>query len=107
MQEFKIGPNDVGLRTDVFVANKYPQFARAALSILFDKQIVLVNGKTAKAGYKLKKDDSLRLDESRLFMKPKEIKLPILYEDKNVIVINKPAGVLTHSKGSYFYCPTH
>jgi 23S rRNA pseudouridine1911/1915/1917 synthase len=100
MQECKIGPNDVGLRTDVFVANKYPQFARAALSILFDKQIVLVNGKTAKAGYKLKKDDSLRLDESRLFMKPKEIKLPILYEDKNVIVINKPAGVLTHSKGS-------
>jgi 23S rRNA-/tRNA-specific pseudouridylate synthase len=47
--------SDAGLRVDKFVANKYPQFARAALSILFDKNIVLINGKIAKAGEKLKK----------------------------------------------------
>lgn len=100
MQEFRAGEADDGLRIDVFVAKKYPQFARAALSILFDKQIVLVNRKVAKAGYKLKQGDKISLDESRLFMQPEEIKLPILYEDDNVIVINKPSGVLTHSKGS-------
>jgi 23S rRNA pseudouridine1911/1915/1917 synthase len=100
MQEFKVGATDVGSRTDVFVAKKYPQFARSALSILFDKEIVLINGKLSKAGYKLKSGDKVSLDESKLFMKPKGIDLPIIYEDENVIVLNKPAGVLTHSKGS-------
>jgi 23S rRNA pseudouridine1911/1915/1917 synthase len=100
MQEFSVGAKDAGLRVDVFVSNKYPQFARAALSVLFDKDIVLINGKIAKAGEKIKKNDLISLDESRLFSKPQEISLPIIYKDSNVIVINKPAGILTHSKGS-------
>jgi 23S rRNA pseudouridine1911/1915/1917 synthase len=100
MQEFKVGTDDAGVRADIFVAKKYPQFARAALSILFDKKIVIINGKAAKAGAKIKEGDSISLDESKLFMKPKEIILPVLYEDSNVMVINKPAGILTHSKGS-------
>jgi 23S rRNA pseudouridine1911/1915/1917 synthase len=100
MQEFKAESEDVGTRVDVFVAKKYPQFARSALTILFDKKIVLVNDKTAKAGQKLKTDDEIKLDESKLFMQPEEIKLPVMYEDENVMVINKPTGVLTHAKGS-------
>jgi len=91
---------DAGLRVDVFVAKKYPQFARAALSVLFDKQIVLINDKTAKAGQKVKEKDIVSLDESKLFMQPEKITLPVLYEDENVMVINKLEGVLTHSKGS-------
>jgi 23S rRNA pseudouridine1911/1915/1917 synthase len=100
MQEFKAGAKDAGLRLDVFVAKNYPQFARAALSILFDKKIVLVNSEVTKAGYKLKTGDKISLDDSRLFKKPQEIELPIIYEDENVTVIDKPAGVLTHGKGS-------
>jgi 23S rRNA pseudouridine1911/1915/1917 synthase len=106
MQEFKAGAKDAGLRLDVFIAKKYPQFARAALSILFDKHIVLVNSEVTKAGYKLKSGDKISLDETRLFKKPQAINLPIIYEDENVIVINKPAGVLTHSKGSINSEPT-
>jgi 23S rRNA pseudouridine1911/1915/1917 synthase len=100
MQEFKVGPKDAGLRLDVFVAKKYPQFARAALSVLFDKQIVLVNGKATKAGQKIKTGDKINLDESKLFMQPEKISLPVIYEDENVLVLDKPVGVLTHSKGS-------
>jgi 23S rRNA pseudouridine1911/1915/1917 synthase len=100
MQEFKVGEVDAGLRVDVFVAKKYPQFARAALAILFDKDIVQINGKKAKAGHKTKAGDIVNLDESKLFMQPEKIKLPIIYEDENVMVVNKSAGVLTHSKGS-------
>jgi 23S rRNA pseudouridine1911/1915/1917 synthase len=106
MQDFKATAADVGLRVDQFVAKKYPQFARAALSILFDKKIVLINGQTAKAGEKIKKGDLISLDESKLFSKPKEIALPVIYEDQNVVVINKPAGILTHSKGSMNLEPT-
>lgn len=72
MQEYKTQPEDAGTRIDVFVASKYPQFARAALSILFDKNIVLVNQKVAKAGYKLKEGDKVSLDESKLFMQPEK-----------------------------------
>jgi 23S rRNA pseudouridine1911/1915/1917 synthase len=100
MQEYKVGIKDVGKRVDVFVAEKYPQFARAALGILFDKRIVLLNDKIAKPGLKLKSDDVVCLDESKLFMQPEKINLPVIYEDENVMVVNKPAGVLTHSKGS-------
>jgi 23S rRNA pseudouridine1911/1915/1917 synthase len=100
MQEFKAGPKYEGLRVDVFVAKKYPQFARSALSILFDKKIVMLNDNVAKAGQKLKKGDKICLDESKLFMQPEKINLPIIFENENVMVINKPAGVLTHSKGT-------
>jgi 23S rRNA pseudouridine1911/1915/1917 synthase len=100
MQEFSVRATDAGSRVDVFVAKKYPQFARAALSILFDKKIVLVNAKIAKAGQKLKDKDLVSLDEAKLFMQPEDITLPVIYEDDNLMVINKPAGVLTHSKGS-------
>jgi 23S rRNA-/tRNA-specific pseudouridylate synthase len=51
-------------------------------------------------GQKLKNGDKICLDESKLFMQPEKIDLPIIFEDKNVMVINKPAGVLTHSKGT-------
>jgi 23S rRNA pseudouridine1911/1915/1917 synthase len=97
MQEYEVSPKDVGLRADVFVTQKYPQFARAALSSLFNKQIVLINKHTAKAGQKLKNKDVVSLDESKLFMQPEKIELPIIYEDDNVVVLNKPAGILTHS----------
>jgi 23S rRNA pseudouridine1911/1915/1917 synthase len=100
MQKYKVGPDEAGVRVDVFVAEKYPQFARAALSILFDKKIVLLNGKAAKAGTKVKAGDIISLDDSKLFNQPEEIDIPILFEDENIIVMNKPAGVLTHSKGS-------
>jgi hypothetical protein len=55
MQEFKAGSADEGLSVDVFVAKKYPQFARAALSILFDKKIVMLNDNVAKPRTKIKK----------------------------------------------------
>lgn len=100
MQEYVVEPEAVGIRVDVFVAQKYPQFARSALEVLFDNDLVLINTQTVKAGTKLREGDVVSVDETTLFSEPKPIDLPILYEDDNVVVINKPAGVLTHSKGS-------
>jgi 23S rRNA pseudouridine1911/1915/1917 synthase len=100
MQEFVVSPDDVGVRVDVFVAKQYPQFARSALEILFDNSLVQINGETAKAGTKLHEGDAVAVDETSLFSEPEPIDLLIIYEDQNVIVINKPVGILTHSKGS-------
>lgn len=95
-----VKPDDDGLRIDIFVARQYSQFARSSLEVLFDNKLVLLNSKVAKAGDKVREGDVVQVNETELFREPERIELPILYEDQNVIVINKPAGVLTHSKGS-------
>jgi 23S rRNA pseudouridine1911/1915/1917 synthase len=93
-----VSEEDAGLRADVFVAKLYPDFARSTLAKLFDDHITL-NGETVKHGYKLRTGDTVLIDEDPLRRQPPSIDLPILYEDDDVIVIDKPSGVLTHSKG--------
>jgi 23S rRNA pseudouridine1911/1915/1917 synthase len=48
----------------------------------------------------LRQNDELEVDHSQLKAAPEEIYLPVIYEDEDVIVIDKPAGILTHSKGA-------
>ena len=91
---------DEGQRIDIFVSKKLTKYSRSSLSSLFDSVLVKVNGEIAKPGYKLKTGDKLEVDDRPLKKRPNKIDLPILYEDENVIVINKLAGILTHSKGA-------
>lgn len=99
MQEFKVSQSDSGKRTDVFVAQQFPDFTRSALKGLFEKRLVLVNNQPEQAGDKLKKGDRVSVDASILSTTPEAIDLPIIYEDDDVVVIDKPPGLLTHSKG--------
>jgi 23S rRNA pseudouridine1911/1915/1917 synthase len=100
MQEFLTAPADAGVRADVFVAQRYPQFTRSALAALFDQSLVQVNGVATKPSHKVKDGDKIVVDESPLKLESPKIDLPIIYEDENVVVLNKPTGVLTHSKGA-------
>lgn len=98
MRKFKVSAAEAGQRADVFVAGQFPQFARSALTKLFDGQIT-VNGLPAKPGQKLKVGNKISVNTTLLNAKPSSIKLPIIYENEDVLVIDKPAGVLTHSTG--------
>lgn len=91
-----------GLRLDQYVIQQKPTLSRSFAVRLIDEAKVLVNGKPNKAGYKVRTADRITIDfdESQQLKLP-EIDLPVLYEDDNCVVINKPAGVLTHSKGNY------
>jgi 23S rRNA pseudouridine1911/1915/1917 synthase len=100
MQGFKVNKDNSGLRADVYLAGHYPKFARSALKPLFDNEMIKLNDANAKPSDRLKENDVLTVDETSLYVIPENIELPIIYEDENVIVIDKPAGVLTHSKGS-------
>lgn len=106
MREFKVTGADVGMRTDVFVAAQFPEFTRSSLEVLFENQLICVNGQAAKESYRLREGDKISVDDSRLRAKPAHIDLPVLYEDDDVVVIDKPAGVLTHSKGALNTEPT-
>lgn len=89
------------IRADQLLANQYPLFSRAALAKLFDKGVVKYGGKVLKSGDKLMSDALLNADVSSLAVSDETIDLPILYEDDDVLVVNKPAGVLTHVQGAF------
>ncbi len=92
------------IRLDSFVAAKYPEYSRSLI------QKLIKDGRIKVDGYCLKKP-SLELDTGKDYIvdldltnlnKPKEkINVEVIYEDKDVVVANKPIGVLTHSKGAY------
>jgi len=100
MKEFEVIADNAGVRADKFVAAQYPQFTRSALESLFDQKLVTINGLIPKASQKIKPGDKIAVDESLLKTAPPQIELPIIYEDDDVLVIDKPAGILTHSKGA-------
>src|SRR5690606_8839489 len=95
-----------GKRTDKLLAEELPQFPRAALQKLFDKELVWLNDKITKPGIKVREGGVLKADISPLDIKIAEIDLPIIYEDNDVLVIDKPSGVISHARGKYFDEPS-
>jgi 23S rRNA pseudouridine1911/1915/1917 synthase len=89
-------------RLDQFVARLVPEHSRAFAEKLIDQGRVLVNGKMVKNGYKLRTSDKVEVDydEKAVNIIP-EIDIPIIYEDKSCVVIDKPVGILSHSKGEF------
>lgn len=93
-----ISAEDKGKRIDIFLSKKL-NLTRSYIQKLIKQGFVRINSNTAKANKILKEKDILSVDipeqeENRL--KPVNIKLDILYEDKDLIIINKPAGLTVH-----------
>ncbi|HSX43369.1 MAG TPA: RluA family pseudouridine synthase [Candidatus Saccharimonadales bacterium] len=90
-------------RLDQKVVELIPELSRGFASRLIEDGKVTVNGTPqTKAGYKLRGGDDVAVDYdiSQLADIP-EIDLPVIYEDDDCVVINKPIGVLSHSKGTF------
>ena len=100
MKTFVVNNKDAGKRADVFLNEKYDNYSRSSLKGLFKDSAVRVDGKSIDAAFKLDPSMNFEVDESTLFANTIHIELPIVFEDNNVIVIDKPAGILTHSKGA-------
>lgn len=99
--QFTAAEEDAGKRLDVFVTEHMPRLSRAFIQKLGDTGKITKAQKQLKAGYKMKNGDLIEVDydESELDTIP-TIDLPVIYEDDDCIVINKPAGVLTHAQGA-------
>lgn len=84
-----------------------PELSRAYVHVLIEGKRILLNGKQEKAGYKLREGDEITTD-----FDPKEldliadIDLPVIFENDDVLVINKPAGIISHSRGRYWNEPS-
>ena len=94
-------------RLDMYLAEMYPDVSRSFLQKLCNTDQVLVNDKPEKSGFKLKPTDKVTLlYDMDSIEKIEDIDLPILYQDDDVIVINKPAGVISHARGKYWSEPS-
>lgn len=90
------------LRLDIAVQHRLPALSRATASKLIEGKLVKVNGQIIlKPSFKVGEEDKLEVNYSPKKIKIPKIKLPVIYEDDDVMVINKPIGVLSHSKGQY------
>jgi 23S rRNA pseudouridine1911/1915/1917 synthase len=94
-------------RLDQYVVQERPRISRGFAVKLIEEGKVLVNGQPEKPGYKVRRADEITIDfdEKQLDVIP-EIDLPIIYQDDNVVVINKPAGVISHARGKYWDEPS-
>lgn len=86
-------------RCDVYIAQNSPYLTRSFLKKLFDSGDVLVNDKAVKSSHKLKEGDEIEIHlppVKTLEAKAENIPLDIVYEDSDVLVINKPRGMVVH-----------
>jgi 23S rRNA pseudouridine1911/1915/1917 synthase len=94
-----------GTRLDQYLVGVYPELSRSAIQKVIDAGSVLVNGEVAKASYKVRHGDHIRLwppEPSHDLPVPEDIPLQVLYEDEYLAVINKPADMVVHpAKGHW------
>ena len=86
-------------RIDAYLSEKLEDTSRVAIQRLVTNGKVLVNGKTVKASYKVQSGDKIEVEEEvpvEISLKAQEIPLDIIYEDKDIIVVNKPKGMVVH-----------
>jgi 23S rRNA pseudouridine1911/1915/1917 synthase len=86
-------------RLDLFLANRDALYSRAAIQRLIKEGRIRINGETVRASRKIKPGDHITLEVPRpvpLELKGEEIAFDILYEDQELLVLNKPAGLVVH-----------
>jgi 23S rRNA pseudouridine1911/1915/1917 synthase len=93
------GPEDRGLRLDIFLARHLVQFTRSHIQALNRTGAVRVGNRQEKSGYRLRGDEVVEVDlesSGGPALEPQDIAFQIVYEDDDLAVIEKPAGLVVH-----------
>ncbi|HYO64229.1 MAG TPA: RluA family pseudouridine synthase [Pyrinomonadaceae bacterium] len=96
---FEVAAEDEGERLDSFLAARVEGVSRTALKRVIEGGEVLVSGRARKASYKLRAGEQIEVElppPPPLELAPEAIPLDILHEDPDIIVVNKPAGMVVH-----------
>ena len=89
---------EIGNRIDSYLAEN-TEFSRAHIQKMIENQKILINGKKTKVSYKIQKDDKIEVEKeipTEISLKAQDIPIDILYEDNDIIVVNKPKGMVVH-----------
>jgi len=101
--KIQVATGEVGERIDVFLTTKFPKYSRSQIQQGIDEKKVQVNKKIIKSSYKLREDDKVEIDtkffkelNKPIELKAENIPIKVLYEDKDLIAVDKPAGIVVH-----------
>ena len=103
--EYTVSEDGAGMRLDQFLSKKLTDVSRSFLQKKIKEQSILINGKAAKAGNKLNIKDKVQVtleSPKELQIEAENIPLDILYEDEDIIVINKPKQMVVHPAPGHY-----
>ena len=98
--KFQAPASDAGKRLDRFLQERLPEYSRTRLQEWIRRSRVLVDGNSTKASYSLRGGETVEVDPvapAPLRAEPEAIPLEILHEDRDVVAVNKPAGMVVHA----------
>lgn len=96
---FIVSKDDLGIRLDKFLAERFSGHSRTYFQYLIDEKCVLVNGIPVKKQHKISAGEQIEISfrlTPQIDVKPQAIPLDILFEDQHLLVINKPVGMVVH-----------
>lgn len=107
MQEesFEVQYTQEGERLDKVLSEIYPDFSRSFFQKLIKDKQIQVNGAVQKASYPVHTEDLIRVtipDAVETTIEPENIPLDILYEDNDVLIVNKPKGMVVHPSAGHY-----
>lgn len=97
--EYNIDENLKGMRLDKCVVILDKDISRVTVQRLIEEENILVNGKKEKASYKVALGDTISINKpeaKEIVLEAQDIPIDILYEDNDIIVVNKPKGMVVH-----------
>jgi 23S rRNA pseudouridine1911/1915/1917 synthase len=101
IRTFTAEPAAAGMRIDAYLAKALPEVSRARVQLLMEKDQVTVDGKLAKSKLKLKGGETIEIEgepqPEPLHAVPEDIPLTMVYEDDDLAVVDKPAGMMVHA----------
>ena len=102
---FEVSDEDTGKRIDVFLTEKMDGFSRSYIQKCLSDGLVRVNEKNVKPNHKLKSQDSVSIvipPKEELEVSAEDIPLDIIYEDDDILVVNKPKGMVVHPAAGHY-----
>ncbi len=101
----EVTEEEAGVRIDRYLSDTEPDLTRSYLQKLVKEGAVTVNGRTVKASYSVEAGDRIELqipDQTEPDILPEDIPLDVLYEDGDVILVNKPKGMVVHPAAGHY-----
>ena len=99
MEVFIVNKKEENNRIDTYLTKKKREVSRVTIQRLIYENKILVNGKKVKGSYKVQENDKITVEEDKpkeILLKAQEIPIEIIYEDDDIIVVNKPKGMVVH-----------
>ncbi|MBQ3508893.1 MAG: RluA family pseudouridine synthase [Peptococcaceae bacterium] len=103
--ELEISAADNGTRLDSYLAEQLEGISRSYLQKLIGDQLILVNQKAVKSNYKIKTGDQLLVqipEAAPIAIQPEPMDLDIVYEDSDLLIVNKPVGLVVHPAHGHY-----